>query len=169
MKAQLICNGQTIEVEVSEEQVKKLFSEKKKTGYERAEAHAGPYWSITDLVGAKWNLDDSYSNYDDEVYENANYYTDKEVADNMAKAQRLWNRIHRRSVELCKPCYRWADGELYTIIFSPNEEFICAVRTNERQIGSIYFDTEEHCKQVIGEFREELMWYFTEFIDRSDM
>ena len=41
MKAQLICNGQTIEVEVSEEQVKKLFSEKKKTGYERAEAHAG--------------------------------------------------------------------------------------------------------------------------------
>lgn len=35
MKAQLICNGKTVEVEVSDEQFEKLFVEKK-TGYDRS-------------------------------------------------------------------------------------------------------------------------------------
>lgn len=170
MKAQLICNGKTIEVEVSEDQVKKLFPEEKKTGYERTEAHAGPYWSITDLVEAKWHLDDSYSNYDDEVYENANYYTDKEVADNMAKAQRLWNRIHRRAVELCEPVCVSKVGTIYQIVFiAMNNNIVPWDRYDTRAFGTVWFDTEEHCQQVINEFHDELLWYFTQFKDRADM
>lgn len=61
MKAQLVCNGKTIEVEVSDGQFKKLFvEEKKKTGYERVEEDE-QYWYV-DSAGnichdnAGWNL-----------------------------------------------------------------------------------------------------------------
>jgi hypothetical protein len=31
-----------------------------------------------------------------------------------------------------------------------------------------HFDTREHAKQIIKEFKDELIWYFTEFKDRMD-
>lgn len=169
MKVQMTYNGKTVEVEVADEQFEKLFvEEKKKTGYEKVEEDE-QYWYVDSVGNVTPDVPGWTLAWDNKRYENANYFSDEEVANSMERAQRLWNRIHRRAVELCKPCYRWADGELYTICFSPDDEFICAVRTNGRQIGSIYFDTEEHCQQAISEFRNELMWYFTEFKDRADM
>lgn len=37
-----------------------------------------------------------------------------------------------------------------------------------RGLGEIYFDTKEHAEQVIEEFKDELIWYFTEFKSRMD-
>lgn len=171
IKVNLTYEGQTITIGVPEEELKKLFPKKKKTGYERVEDRNTPYWSIGNLVGAEWHVDDSRSNYDDEVYENANYYSDKTVAENMARAQRLWYKIHRRAVELCEPVYLNNEGKIYTICFAnvKNKIDIYADSWVVRHFGEIYFDTEEHCQQVINEFHDELLWYFTQFKDRADM
>lgn len=164
MKVQMTYNGKTVEVEVADEQFEKLFAENK-TGYEKSENYY--------LINAHGEVMDS-SDFDDEYlekkrYEFSNYFSDKSVAENMARAQRLWNRIHRRAVELCEPIYQRKDGRLYTICFEPQDNKIFADDWVTRHFGEIYFDTEEHCQQVIEEFHDELLWYFTEFKDRADM
>lgn len=165
MKAQLICNGKTVEVEVADEQFEKLFTENK-TGYERVSETS--YWRIGSgglVIG-----DADYNTAADRCrYEFANYFSDKSVAENIARAQRLWNKVHRRAVELCEPVYQRKDGSLYIICFDPQYNNIFADDWITRHFGEIYFDTEEHCQQGIDEFHDEFMWYFTEFRDRADM
>lgn len=167
MKAQLICNGKTIEVEVADEQFEKLFADKK-TGYDRSKKSES-YWSIGYDGSITW-VHDYHDDYNDKVYKNANYFSDKTVAENMARAKRLWNKIHRRSVELCDPINIIESGVRYMISFETisNRLFVEKSYTY-RPLGCIYFDTEEHCNQAIGEFHDELIWYFTEFKDRADM
>lgn len=37
-----------------------------------------------------------------------------------------------------------------------------------RHFYEIYFDSLQHAQQVMEEFRDELIWYFTEFKERMD-
>lgn len=166
MKVQMTYNGKTVEVEVADEQFEKLFAGKK-TGYERVETD-DTYWYINTWLST-WADNDDRDNRSDNRFENANYFSDKTVANNMARAQRLWNKIHRRAVELCEPVYQRKDDWYFTICFDPKSSNIYADDWITRRLGLIYFDTVEHCEQVINEFRDELMWYFTEFKDRADM
>lgn len=168
MKVQMTYNGKTVEVEVADEQFEKLFVDKK-TGYEKVSATS--YWHI-DSDGVVLEEAD-YNTYSARCrYKFANYFSDKTVAENMARAQRLWNNIHRRAVELCKPVNVSQKGTLYHIVFKVGHNrnnIVHLSRFDTRSFGTVWFDTEEHCKQVIEEFHDELLWYFTEFKDRADM
>ena len=166
MKVQMTHNGKTVEVELTDEQFEKLFTEKK-TGYERVEV-GELYYSVNVLSNPQKFTEDNAS-YDKTLFDCANYFSDKTVAENMARAQRLWNKIHRRVMELCEPVYQRKDGSLYTICFDPQDNKIFADDWVTRHFGEIYFDTEEHGNQVINEFHDELIWYFTQFKDRADM
>lgn len=168
MKAQLICNGKTVEVEVADEQFEKLFAEKK-TGYERVKLGTCLYHYIDSKCEATFEFDTNYKG-NNQRYNVANYFSDQEVANNMARAQRLWNLIHRRAVELCEPIKMYKDQRYWTITFNPLNKTVRPIGWSAtRVLGAVYFDTEEHCQQVIDEFRDELLWYFTEFKDRADM
>ena len=170
MKATLIVNGNSIDIELNAEQYEKLFpEEKKKTGYEKIEEDE-QYWYV-DSVGnvspdsTGWNL-----NWENSRYKNANYFSNEEVANNMARAQKLWNQIHRRAVELCEPIQTTQTIQYYVISYDVTlNKVVVGEWTTFRGFGAVYFDTEAHCKQVIDEFCEELMWYFTKFKDRADM
>ena len=170
MKATLTVNGNSIDIELNTKQYEKLFpEEKKRTGYEPVE-YDEQYWYIDsagnmspDTTG--WNL-----NWENSRYKNANYFSDEEVAENMARAQRLWSRIHRRAVELCEPVCASKEGILYQIVFlAMSKSVVPWARYDIRAFGAVWFDTEEHCQQVIEEFHDELLWYFTEFRDRADI
>lgn len=168
MKATLTVNGNSVDIELNTEQYEKLFPEKKKkTGYEKVSATS--YWHI-DSDGVVLGEAD-YNTYSARCrYEFANYFSDKIVAENMARAQRLWNRIHRRAVELCEPIRPNTPMFVYTISFNTSApDLFPNIWKVTRNLGEILFDTEEHCQQVIDEFHDELMWYFTEFKDRADM
>ena len=167
MKVTLTVNGNSVDIELNTEQYEKLFPEEKKTGYEKVNTTS--YWHI-DSDGVVLGEAD-YNTYSARCrYEFANYFSDKTVAENMARAQRLWNRIHRRAVELCEPIRPNTPMVVYTISFNNNTQnpFPNMWRAT-RNLGEILFDTEEHCEQAIDEFYDELMWYFTEFKDRADM
>lgn len=167
MKVQMTYNGKTVEVEVADEQFEKLFAEKK-TGYERSKKSES-YWSIGYDGSITW-LHDYHNDYDNKVHKNSNYFSDKSVAENMARAQRLWNLIHRRAVELCEPICVYKAGTIYQIVFMTSDNNIIPLpRVDTRSFGTVWFDTEEHCQQVIDEYHDELLWYFTEFKDRADM
>ena len=167
MKAKLIIEGKEIEIEISEEEYKKLQpSEEKKTGYERVPesdiyfyAHSGGY------VGT---ASEDYCNIDNEYYELANYYSDKTVAENNARADKLMRQLRRFSVEHREHGVNLNDinTEKYYICYDyEGNELGTTFTFVARVFGVIYFDSEETANAAIDEFHDELIWYFTEYKD----
>lgn len=167
MKVTITKDGRSVEAEIPDEQFEKLFADKK-TGYERVN-RGSHYYGINAMINAQCFTEDTGS-YEKNLYDSGNYFSDKTVAENMARAQRLWNKIHRRAIELCEPIQTTQMIQYYVISYDMTlNKVVVGGWTTFRGFGAVYFDTEAHCKQVIDEFHDELLWYFTEFKDRADM
>ena len=166
MKFTGIYNGKPIELELTEEQVESLKPKRKNTGWERVE-EGETYWicdgKSINVVGEK-NL-----HYYD-LLSHANYFSDEALAKNIIRAQTLQRKLWRRSAELCKKV-DWRNSEIpkYSICYDAdeNELYVTYVWVTW-DFGQVYFDTKEHAEQVIDEFHDELIWYFTEFKSRMD-
>ena len=167
MKAKLIIEGKEIEVEISEEEYKKIQPPKeKKTGYERVTesdiyfyAHSGGY------VGT---ASEDYCNIDNEYYELANYYSDKTVAENNARADKLVRQLRRFSVEHREHGVNFnnINTKKYYIYYGyQSKEFEIHDVLITKVFGAIYFDSKETANAAIDEFHDELIWYFTEYKD----
>ena len=167
MKAKLIIEGKEIEVEISEEEYKKVqSSEEKKTGYERVTE--SDIYFYTYPSGCVETTCETCYDIDDECYESANYYSDKTVAENNTRADNLMRQLRRFSVEhrehgvnfndmnTKKFCiyYNYRDNEL-------EPDFLYS----EKAFGTICFDSAETANAAIDEFHDELIWYFTEYKD----
>ena len=167
MKAKLIIEDKEIEVNISEEEYKKIHpSEEKKTGYERV-PESDIYFYANTKGDVETACEDCYD-VDDEYYESANYYSDKTVAENNARADKLMRQLRRFSVE-----HRESGVNLNST--KTEKHYICYdYESNElesaytfyaRVFGVINFDSEETAQAAIDEFRDELTWYFTEYKD----
>ena len=163
MKAKLIIEGKEIEVEISEEEYKKI--QLSETGYERVPesdiyfyAHSGGY------VGT---ASEDYCNIDNEYYELANYYSDKTVAENNARADRLMRQLRRFAVQHRENEIDWNDIETikFCIAYDPVTSMLRIGRSSILQTCTTYFDSEETARAAIDEFHDELLWYFTEYKD----
>ena len=167
MKAKLIIEGKEIEVEISEEEYKKLQpSEEKKTGYERV-----PESDVYYYANVKGDVDitteDCY-NVDNECYESANYYSSETVAENNARADNLMRQLRRFAVEHREHEVNFndTDVEKYCIDYDYDDgELRISFVFRSKKFGAIYFDSEETTKAAIDEFHDELIWYFTKYKD----
>ena len=167
MKAKLLINGKELEVEISEEELKKLEAkQKKKTGYERVgEDNTFWYDDGTGTVGSDCDLiTDSEIN---RMYDAANYYSDFDVAMNNARADKLMRQLRRFAVEHREKELNWDDNRhKYYIMFNHDDNQICVDNwVTFHDFGGIYFDSEEITEAAIETFRDELLWYFTEYED----
>ena len=167
MKAKLIIEDKEIEVEISEEEYKKLQpSEEKKTGYERVPKR-GDYFHESGKGNVESEIEDYYD-VDNEYYESANYYSDKTVAENNARADKLMRQLRRFAVE-----HRGYEVDFNST--KTEKHYICYDYENNilgtaftfcvKTFGVIYFDSEETARAAIDEFHDELIWYFTEYED----
>lgn len=167
MKAKLIIEGKEIEIEISEEEYKKLQpSEEKKTGYERVPdldiyfyAHSGGY------VGT---ASEHYCNIDNEYYELANYYSDKTVAENNIRADKLVRQLRRFAVEHRGHGVNFSDintAKFYIYYDYRGYKLESASTFSSEVFGTIHFDSKETTQAAINEFYDELIWYFTEYKD----
>ena len=111
MKAKLIINNQEIEVEISEEEYKKLQQKEKKTGYERVDK--GDTYFYVDDMNCVEGEPDSCLSYGDKTYEVANYYSDRTVAENNARADRLMRQLRRFAVEHREKELDWSNRNQY--------------------------------------------------------
>lgn len=162
-------NGKPIELELTEEQVEVLKqAEKKKTGWERVKKswlcfchNAYNECAYASEFGGEAT---------DKLFDCANYFSDETLAKNIIRAQTLQRKLWRRSAELCdKVDWTNKDIKKYCIRYAyENNNLYANTRWTCRGFGEIYFDTEEHAEQVIKEFRDELIWYFTKFESRMD-
>ena len=165
MKAKLIIEDKEIEIEISEEEYKKLQpSEEKKTGYERvAESDIYFYAHSEGYVGAV--CEDCYD-VDNEYYESANYYSDKTVAENNTRADKLMRQLRRFSVEHRGNGVNPNDvnARKYCIYYDYGNNTLGAAFTlYAKTFGVTPFDSEETARAAIDEFHDELIWYFTEY------
>ena len=166
MKAKLIINDKELEVEISEKELKKIENKFKKTGYERVDDNQVFWYDAGGETGSDYDI-----HGDGEIkqmYEVANYYSDFNVAYNNGRADKLMRRLRRFAVEnrdweldwndfgqwKYLICYDYATGE--PKIYEDNDV---------RQFGGVYFSSEEAGTLAIDTFRDELIWYFTEYKD----
>ena len=167
MKAKLIIEGKEIEIEISEEEYKKLQSpEEKKTGYERV-SESDIYFYANSRGYVETGCEDCYD-VDDEYYNSANYYSSKEVAENNARADKLMRQLRRFAVEHNESGVNFNDtnAKKYYICYDyENNELNVSFVFRSRKFGVIYFDLGETANAAIDEFRDELIWYFTEYKD----
>ena len=167
MKAKLIIEGKEIEVEISEEEYKKLQSpEEKKTGYERVPE--SDVYFYTYPSGCVETTCETCYDIDDECYESANYYSDKTVAENNTRADKLMRQLRRFAVEHreCEVNFNNINTEKYYMYYDYDDnELGVSFVFRTRNFGAIYFDSKETVNAAIDEFRDELMWYFTEYKD----
>ena len=167
MKAKLIIEDKEIEIEISEEEYKKLqSSEEKRTGYERVpEGDNFFYISPSDVTSFTI---DHHRFVDDNFYESANYYSDKTVAENNIRADKLMRQLRRFSVEHREHGvdFNSTETEKHYIYYDCVHNELKTVFTfYAKTFGTILFDSEETAQAAIDEFRDELIWYFTEYRD----
>ena len=164
MKAKLIIEGKEIEIEISEEEYRKL--QPSETGYERV-AKDSDYFYVN-IRGDVGTGIDNYCCADDKYYESANYYSSEIVAENNARADKLMRQLRRFSVEHreCGVNLSNANTEKHYICYDyESDELESTYTFCARVFGVIYFDSEETAQAAIDEFRDELIWYFTEYKD----
>lgn len=129
----------------------------------------GSYYSICD-TGVLENLDDEGGRDDEVLYTCGNYFADEQLANDQARAISLWLRIKRWVAEHCEPV-DWGNGDTHKRMIWYNCStgiFSVGMYNSEKVAFGVYFDSLEHAKQCIEEFRDDLLWYFTECRDRMD-
>ena len=167
MLCKLIVEGKEFDIEIMDPELQKLVAPKKRTGYEVDEEKHNA-WTVDaydDVVQHKPLCDDK----DAIIYKIANYYSDKTVAKNNARADRLMRKLRRFAVEHRKKDIDWNNfGQLKYAIdvdYASKDVIYIATITYIRDFANIYFDTKEAAELAIEEFYDELIWYFTEYKD----
>lgn len=167
MKATLTYEGKTVEVEISETEAQKIFNEPKKTGWERVKPKEF-YFSICS-DGQVSADEDEGDDIDKHWYTTGNYFSDEQLANDQARAISLWLRIKRWSAEHCRPMAWGNNVKKYFIYYNIATDKVGVDSTKIVQGAfQVYFDTQENACKCIEEFKDELLWYFTECKDRMD-
>ena len=172
MKVELKANGKTVQVEMTEEQAKilGLVEERSRTGYERVEVE-----ETYDLV----EVDDEITNMkhngqlDRDCYDVGNYYSNKTIAENNARADRLLRHLRQWQAQNDEPIsvedWNNESKKKWFIIYSySSEEMYAEYYYIMRLPNTIYFATKEKAEEAIEVFKDELIWYFTEYVQRLD-
>ena len=175
MKAKLTLeNGKTIDMELTKEQEELISQSGKKTGYEKV-IFGDTYYASDNTGLTKDNTNIATEQYigdyfDNARYDNADYYNDETLAKNIARADTLMRKLRRFAVENGGSFSKeeWKDDDIskYYIEFDYyNNELDIDDMVSYRYFGQIYFRSEEIAQKAIDTFKEDLLWYFTEFDD----
>lgn len=161
MKAKLIVEGKEFPIEIQDPELQKLLAPQKKTGYERV-SEGQMYWLQDMYDGAVWDTEPVCRNENNDDYDCANYYSDKTIAENNARADKLMRQLRRFAVE-----HRGNNNptERYSIYYVKNPGILQLRRDETFCFCAPWFDSQHTGAQAIEEFKDELIWYFTGYKD----
>lgn len=153
--ATLTLNGKTYEVQLTDEQVTEIEKPKKVTGFERAEKGES-YFGI-DATGTIY----SRNMYFEDLYNNANYYTDESLAEWCNRNDTLIRQMRRWAAEHNDEPIDWEDRCSDTCFISYNYEHKEVDITHcyaTARAGVVYFCMREIAEEAIKEFGDEIKW-----------
>ena len=157
-------DGKKISALVEEKEWQKLIQPVKKTGYEVVKEKEC-YWTINSANKVMFNTE-ANREYDREVCDNANYYSDKTVAENNARADKLMRQLRKFAVKHREKELDWSRStQSKFFIYHCGTELGVDYEYSDRCFGCIYFDTYSAAKLAIDAFKDELLWYFTVYKD----
>jgi hypothetical protein len=166
MEITITINGKPVQATVDDAVIREAMGEKKekKTGYER-ESKLNDYYFISSLGGVDSDVESNVA-VDDSKFYTGNYFTCKKVAENNARADALMRNLRRFAAEhggCGKPgaaAYNGAKNYDWTVSYV---EGVFQTKKVFPNIGAILFKDEDAANAAIDAFRDELMWYFTEY------
>lgn len=163
MKATLVIEGKEFPIEINDPELQKIIAPPKKTGYELV--GKGHTYSCVDSYGEVKTLD--HQDQDDmNRFVDANYYSDRTVAENNVRADRLMRQLRRFAVENREKDIDWGNAVTPKwFICYEYEKLYCDFDQTFRTYNTIYFDSQELVERAIEVFHNELIWYFTEYKD----
>lgn len=156
-------DGRELTVDIDENTLKSIESPKQ-TGYNREHGKIYYYDDGYD-IGFHTDLG---TRADERFYDKANYYSDKTVAENNVRADTLMRKLRRFAVEHNNKDIDWYNvNQLkYEIYYYHKDRKLNVSNFQHCQnLSGIYFDNEETAKLAIEEFKDEIIWYFTEYKD----
>lgn len=164
MKAKLIVEGREFPIEIQDPELKKLLKPQKKTGYERKPI-GEVYFYVVDADVC--SMSEGACFCDKTSYEVANYYSDITIAENNTRADTLMRKLRRFAVEHRENKIEWCNHKPSSFIFYNHRTNELKVAGNDayQACGVVYFDSEKTAELAIEEFKDELIWYFTEYKD----
>lgn len=153
MQVTISANGKNIKAEISEEQAKilGLAEDKPKTGYERVDEDESYFVDDTindghEVLGGGALINNLY-------YINGNYYNDKTIVENNARADRLLRQLRQWQAQNDEPISveDWKNEDLkkYSIIYDYDSNVISPGRTWwMRGTNNIYFKSREKRRKL---------------------
>ena len=175
MQVTINANGKNIQAEISEEQAKilGLITDKPKTGYERGEECNDEYYYLVDVDSEVKRIKKTYSTLDRDCYDTGNYYSNQTIAKSNARADMLFRRLRQWQAANDKPISveDWEDNgkDKWCIMYSYGAEKLYVDYFHYIRLHNmIYFTTREKAEEAIEQFADELIWYFTEYVQRLD-
>lgn len=174
MKVELKANGKTVQAEITKEQAKilGLVEERSRTGYERVEK-SETYYVINTKDDSMMNITEFNDQRDEQCYNIGNYYNDMIITENNARADRLlrclrqWQAANDKAISISD----WENDKInkYCIAYNYSlNELNTGMERKLRRPNTIYFSTFQKTEEAIEVFRDELLWYFTEYVQRLD-
>ncbi len=169
--AKLMINGKELKTQIEIDEVdlrsieEKNEEKKKINGYERHGMNNK--YSYVNEKGEIRTEPDIELEADNLRFAIANYYSSSGVARNNARADQLMRRLRRFAVENRKEEIDWNDERKYKYNLYYNyvsQEIYIGYETDCRGF-EIYFDSQGVAERAIEEFKDELIWYFTEYKD----
>lgn len=169
IKTQLKINGELKDVEINNGEITIIEHESKKkaTGWEKVEYGKTYYYDSSGLI-----YDTRESIYEKHTinYNNANYFSNMKLADNISRMQTLQRQMFRWQAEndapipiISKSNYKWC------ILYNSKSTPEIHVNIKLSDEGFLpYFSSKEKAKECIEVFKDELTWLFTEFRWRMD-
>jgi hypothetical protein len=164
MIAKLVVEDKEFDIEILDPKLQELIAPKKKTGYERADYNKIYF---TECCGYVQSYADWGKDIDESYYKCANYYSDKTVAENNTRADNLMRQLRRFAVEHRNKEIDWSKEDYkYTIRYGHGiKQITHSWEIAGQEFGCIWFDSLDATQLAIETFRDELIWYFTEYKD----
>lgn len=155
---------------VKYKRVDTVVEDKAKTGYERVDKGEEYFYNGADCKYTSFNTED-HDDTDHDFFGMADYYSDKTIAKNNARADGLMRRLRQWQALNDKPV-DWTDIDSANkcfILYNYEAKVLAWSNTWVNRFHStVYFSSQEKAEEAIEEFRDELLWYFTEYQSRLD-
>ena len=167
-KLQLMINGKPvmIPIQLSEEQIRQLTAavnlDEILTGWEEPKIGQKGYYEDEFNNVAEFDIDEATIGFAQKLYENDNFYSTRETAENTVRADNILRRLRHYAISHRASDVTMADGG-YTITY--NYELECleiGATGNWLALGDMVFDTEEIARKAMNKYAADLIWYFTE-------
>jgi hypothetical protein len=155
-----------IPIQLSEEQLRQITAavnlDEVLTGWEEPQIGQKGFYEDEFNNVQEFDVTEESLDFAQKLYENDNFFSTKETAENTIRADNVLRRIRHYAVSHRATDTNMAEGG-YTITYNYQDQCLEIGATGQwLALGDMVFDTEEIARKAMNKYATDLIWYFTE-------